>query len=92
MKVYRVGIVISGNNDNPETRSERIISNNWQESLELLARVCRDTSCAIRSMVITETRDDPFDHKVQVKEFPRPAAKEDVVTGVAALAEEMDGQ
>ena len=63
MRIYKIEIVISGNNDKPETRVERIISGGWQETHELLARICRDTGCVIRSMLITETNDQPFDYK-----------------------------
>ncbi len=63
MRIYKIEIVISGNNDKPETRVERVIADGWQETHELLARICRDTGCVVRSMLITETSDQPFDYK-----------------------------
>lgn len=63
MRIYKVEIVISGNNDAPETRVERIVAGSWNEVHELLARICRDTGCVIRSMHITETQEQPFDYR-----------------------------
>lgn len=70
MKVFKVEIVISGINDKPEVRAERIISGDWQEVHELLASICRDTGSVIKRMSITETGDIPFEHKtVQQSEY-----------------------
>jgi len=63
MKVYKIEATISGINDKPETRVERIIAGNWQETHEMLSRICRDTGCVIKSMTVTETSDQPFDYK-----------------------------
>ena len=62
MKIYRVEAVISGTNDKPETRTERIIAGGWQEVHEIMARICRDTGCVIHEMRITETVVEPFDY------------------------------
>lgn len=70
MKVFKVEIVISGINDNPEVRAERIVSDDWQEVHELLSKICRDTGMVIKRMSIAETGDVPFDHKtVQQAEY-----------------------
>lgn len=63
MKIYRVELVISGINGAPEMRIERLICADWQEVCGLMASICRDTGCVIRSMLITETADRPFDYK-----------------------------
>lgn len=68
MKIYKVQIEISGINDKPESREERIIAGGWQEVCELMARVCRDTGCVIRSMQIVHTDGYPFDYKT-IKEL-----------------------
>ena len=61
MRIYKIEAVISGNNDKPETRVERLIAGGWQEVHELMARICRDTGCVILEMHITETNEAPFD-------------------------------
>jgi hypothetical protein len=63
MRIYQVLATISGTNDKPEVHQERIIADNWQETMEMLARICRDTGCVIREMRITETNDQPLDYK-----------------------------
>ena len=63
MKIYEITIIISGNNDKPETRVERIIAGGWEELHQLLARICRESFCVIRSMQIVETTDRPFDYR-----------------------------
>lgn len=63
MRIYKIEIVISGNNDKPETRQERVLAPDWQEVCQLMAAVCRDTGCVIKSMTITETTDHPFDYR-----------------------------
>jgi len=64
MNVYKVEAVISGLNDNPETRVERIIADGWQEVHELMARICRDSSWVMREMKIVEVSGEtPFSYK-----------------------------
>jgi hypothetical protein len=70
MHVYRVEITISGNNDQPEARMERIIASNWQNVCEILAGVCRDPGPVIRTMTIIETSSYPFE--AGPKSFPKP--------------------
>ena len=63
MRVYRVQIIISDNNDKPEKREERIIASGWQSVCEIMAAICRDTGCVIKDMTILETNNRPFDYR-----------------------------
>jgi hypothetical protein len=61
MRIYKIEAIVSGNNDKPETRVERLIAGGWQDVHELLARICSGIGCAIKEMRIIETNDNPFE-------------------------------
>lgn len=63
MRIFKVEVTILGTNDNPETRVERIIANTWEEVMELMARIARDTGFIMTEVKILETRERPFDYK-----------------------------
>lgn len=63
MRIYRIELTVSGNNDNPETREERIVAADWKNVLEIMAEICRDTGLVVLAIKSEVTKDRPFDYK-----------------------------
>jgi hypothetical protein len=63
MRVFDVQIIISGNNEKPEHRVERILAADWQDACQIMAAVSRDTGCVIMEMHISISKSAPFDYR-----------------------------
>jgi hypothetical protein len=63
MKIYKVDLIISGNNQEPEARWERIVAKDWEDGLEILTNICREFDWIILEMRIVQTKDRPFAYR-----------------------------
>lgn len=63
MRVFEISITISGTNDKPEKRSERVLAADWQDACTIMAAISRDTGCVILEMSIIVSKSSPFDYK-----------------------------